>query len=285
MMVLLASCASKKTAVKENLPNSNTSSADAPKSPTVEKLTFVQKVYDNRVYAKNITGSMSFTAQTGGNDITVPGSLHMRKDEMIRLQLFIPILGTEVGRLEFTPEGVLIIDRIHKEYIQTDYDQLDFLKNNGISFYSLQALFWNQLFLPGQKELSESLLKKFDAQLNASSSVVPVNIANGNMSYSWKADGNTGRINETTVKYQSATHGTSSLSWKYSDFKNVGVKLFPSVQNFTFTTDAVKSHKTTSVTIKMSNIGTDSKWDTKTTISPKYKKVNPNDIMKKILSL
>ncbi len=75
----------------------------------------------------------------------------MRKDEVIRIQLFIPILGTEVGSLEFTPDYVLIIDRLHKEYIKADYTQVDFLKKQGINFYSLQALFWNQLLLPGQR--------------------------------------------------------------------------------------------------------------------------------------
>ncbi len=54
---------------------------------------------------------MNFNLQAADKDITVPGKLSMRKDEVIRIQLFIPILGTEVGRLEFTPNYVLIIDR------------------------------------------------------------------------------------------------------------------------------------------------------------------------------
>ncbi len=74
-----------------------------------------------------------FNLQAGDKDITVPGKLSMRKDEIIRIQLFIPILGTEVGRLEFTPDYVLIIDRLHKEYIKADYTQVDFLKKQGIS--------------------------------------------------------------------------------------------------------------------------------------------------------
>lgn len=61
---------------------------------------------------------MTFEIKMGSKDISVPGSLKMRKDEVIRLQLFIPILGTEVGRLEFTPDYVLIVDRLHKEYIK-----------------------------------------------------------------------------------------------------------------------------------------------------------------------
>ena len=55
---------------------------------------------------------------------------------------------------------------MHKEYIKADYTQVDFLKKQGISFYSLQALFWNQLLLPGERTVKESDLKKFDARLD-----------------------------------------------------------------------------------------------------------------------
>ena len=72
----------------------------------------------------------------------------MRKDNVIRLQLLIPVLRSEVGRIEFTPEGVLFVDRYHHQYVKTTYDEVDFLRDNGITFYSLQSLFWNQLLLP-----------------------------------------------------------------------------------------------------------------------------------------
>lgn len=69
----------------------------------MQKLAFVQKVSDNQVYAKNITGSINFTIRMGEKKISVDGALRMRKDDVIRLQLYAPILGFEIGRLEFTP--------------------------------------------------------------------------------------------------------------------------------------------------------------------------------------
>src|SRR5574344_1221780 len=123
-------------------------SANDVLAQNLQKLSFAQKVSDQQIYAKNIVGSLSFNIKAGDKDITVPGSLHMRKDQIIRLQLFIPLLGSEVGRIDFTPTAVLIVDRIHKQYIKADYNQIDFLQKQGLSFYSLQALFWNQLLLP-----------------------------------------------------------------------------------------------------------------------------------------
>ena len=84
-------------------------------SEVVSAAAYVKKVMDTQVYAKNVVSDLSFNIQAGSKDISVPGSLHMRRDEVIRLQLFVPLLGTEVGRIEFTPGGVLVIDRMHKQ--------------------------------------------------------------------------------------------------------------------------------------------------------------------------
>ena len=137
-ILLMASCGTTKLAQKDNTSaiehkktETTAKATNAKQSSEVANLSFVQKVYDNQVYAKNIVGKMSFNLQAGGKDITVPGKLSMRKDEVIRIQLFIPILGSEVGRLEFTPNYVLIIDRLHKEHPDKSafyVDQLRFLE-------------------------------------------------------------------------------------------------------------------------------------------------------------
>ena len=142
LALLFAACGTKKAVVSSSSSSPNTT-MKTPKSNennAVPKLNFIQKVADNAVYATDIVGDLKLNIKANGRDISAPGSLHMRKNQVIRIQVFIPILGTEVGRLEFTPDYVLLIDRLHKEYIQASYQQLDFLKNNGLNFYSLQSL-------------------------------------------------------------------------------------------------------------------------------------------------
>ena len=282
---LLAACGTKQAVVgsQEN-KKPTTENVQGQQSEAVRKLTFVQKVSDNQVYAKNIVGNMDFTIQMGDKNISVPGALRMRKDEVIRIQLFIPILGTEVGRLEFTPTYVLIIDRLHKEYIKADYTQVDFLKRQGINFYSLQALFWNQLLLPGTQKVSESDLKKFDAHLETSGDLVPVEFKNGSMSYSWKANRNTGRISEAEVVYQNGSQPSATLHFDYSNFKNVGVKLFPATQKLTFQAGNAKGKKEVMVNLDMNEVKTDANWDVETQVSSKYKQVSPEEVLNKIMS-
>ena len=126
---------------------------------------------------------------------------------------------------------------MHKEYIEADYNQLDFLKNNGLNFYSLQALFWNELLVPGQKGVVEADFPKFNVDGTS------VKLTNGNMTYNWTTSNN-GQIVMTNVNYATAKSGASSLLWMYSDFKALGTKQFPAHQNFQFSTTSNKQMKT-----------------------------------------
>ena len=272
-LLLMASCGSTKKMEgtgKVNAQNkkTETKAADAEKAAAIRNLAY-----------------MTFNLQAGNKDITVPGKLSMRKDEVIRIQLFIPILGSEVGRLEFTPSYVLIVDRMHKEYIKADYTQVDFLQKQGINFYSLQALFWNQLLVPGVKKVSDSDLKKFSANLDETGDNVPVAIRYGNMNYQWKTNRNNGRITEANVTYKNKGIGDSRLNLKYSDFKSVGVKMFPATQRMTLTTILNNKVQEAKLNIEMKSVKTDDKWDAQTEVSGKYKQVSPKDVLGKLMSM
>lgn len=280
---LLAACGAKRALVAPTTTKSKVSTAQADKAPMAQ-LAFVQKVADQKVYAKNIVGNMTFNIRTGSKDITVPGSLHMRKDEVIRLQLFIPLLGSEVGRLEFTPDYVLVVDRLHKEYIKADYRQIDFLQRQGLNFYSLQALFWNQLLLPGHDRVGERDLAAFTVDLGQVGKEVPVSYTDKGMTFRWLANASTGRIGSAHVSYQSGTNGLSTLDWQYDDFRQVGVKIFPATQSFTLKTQATKNPQTVSIELQMNNVSTDDKWEAHTKVSEKYKNVAPIDVLGKIMN-
>ena len=289
-LVAFSSCASKKamgdaTTLKKNQTEATQASAAAQGSQSVEQMAFLQTVSDNQVYAKDIVADASFDIALGDKNLSCDGQLRMRRDEIIRLQVFIPILRTEIARIDFTPDRVLLVDRYHKEYVEADYSQVSFLADNGITFYSLQALFWNQLFAPGEKAMKRSTLKQFVADLTSSDKEVPVTLTKGQMTYRWDAEKPSGRIVKTTVAYESKTHGKSQLVWDYADFRAVGVKMFPAQQKFSFTTGATGKSQKGSLGITLSTIKTTSDWDATTTLSSKYKKLEAQDILKKITSL
>lgn len=275
MTLAMAGCGSKKAATE-----GTSSTVDKHTEGNVQALAFVQKVANQKVSTQNIVGKMSLNVQMGSKDITVPGSLHMRYGEVIRIQAFIPLLGSEVGRIEFTPDYVLVIDRMHKEYIKEDYNKVDFLKNNGLNFYSLQALFWNQLFVPGTKSISEANLMDFGVTEVGNSK--NITLKKGNLNFVWNADNTNGRISKAQATYSSISQGKSSLNWTYSNFKAVAGKMFPAYQKFTFATTAIKNQRDISLTLDMDGVKTDSKWEAKSEISNKYKKIEATDVFGKL---
>ena len=96
LALLFAACATKKAMVSSSTSSSDTT-MKTPKNNennAFQKLNFIQKVADNAVYATDIVGDLKLNIKANGRDISVPGSLHMRKNQVIRIQVFITILGT-----------------------------------------------------------------------------------------------------------------------------------------------------------------------------------------------
>ena len=281
MALVVVSCGTKKTVVDNSTDvKTVTGTEDAEQL----KLNYMRRVYDNAVYTQNIVSNIDFSIDTGSKDISVGGSLHMRKDDVIRIQL--TAFGLmEVGRLEFTKDYVMSVDRIHKEYIKADYNKVSFLQRNGLNFYSLQALFWNMLFMPGTKTVTDDMLKQFALNLQSSSAMVPVNLKQGNMSYVWQTESKTGQIKQTEITYADKSSGTTKIICKYDDFKPVGTKMFPHMLTLNGKTQATQKPRDVKVGIKLKGVKMDKDWETRTTLSGKYKAVSVEEVLEKITSL
>ena len=255
------------------------------KTQKSEQQAFLKRVLDNQVQARNIVASADLRLVAGSKDFSCDGKISMRRDEVIRLQLLLPIIRTEIARIDFTPDYVLLVDRFHKEYIKASYKDVSFLADNGLSFYSLQALFWNQLFLPGEKTVNEQMLRRFTCGLADVSATVPVGYKNGNMEYQWKASKTTAQITGAGANYESATHGKSSLVWTYDNFRSFDGRQFPLSQQFAVSTAVTGRQQAVQLTVKMSSPKNSADWDTTTQLSGKYKKIEAQDILKKLMSI
>ncbi len=300
MMMLAASCGTKRVvadgsqatvAETKNTGSGHTGSGSAKTGGTgtdagaaaLAQMNYLRKVSDNAVYSKNIVSKIKVSINTGSNDISVGGSLYMRRDEVIRIQIT-PFGIMEAGRLEFTKDYVLLIDRIHKEYVKASYADVDFLQKNGLDFYMLQSLFWNQLFVPGLQKVTDSSLKNFKTQLSGASTT-DVTLAHGNMSYVWNTDSKTGLINSLNAKYGDGANNGASVNCKYSAFRQLGTKRFPSDIFLTMATKAIRNAGKMSLRLQLNTLGTDSSWEAKTTVSSKYRQVGLQEILGKLGSM
>ena len=187
--------------------------------------------------------------------------------------------------MELTPDYVLIIDRLHKEYVKADYNKVAFLRDNGLNFYSLQALFWNQLFMPGKERVGEAALEDYSVRDSAQLQCKAVQLSRDKMSYQWLADGQTGIIKEADIAYSSKEHGTSSMKWTYSDFKPLGSKQYPYAQNIVVSTTATQKKREAQLNISVSEVNTSDSWEAQTAVPEKYTPMDVKDILAKITKL
>ena len=267
----LCSCQTKKVA---DQPSTSSSAVQSP----VQQKKFLQKVNDNAQFSRFITSKVKFTMKVGTQEMTLTGNLKMKRDDVIRLQLM--AFGfVEAGRLEFTSEYILVMDRINKLYMMVPYAELAFLRASGLNFYSLQALFWNELFLPGESKVTDEGLKNFET-IPVDNDFV-IRLDKDQMSYSWLAEQDQALIKMTNVLHKDRFDGNTQLNWNYSDFENVGKKQFPTRMHVTLTSPK----KEVSLGIKLNYIGHESDWESRTVIPGKYKKVTVDEILRRFMAL
>jgi len=270
--LMLASCHSKKKAVIEE-----------PKPITqqqIEQNEFLLKVQDNAVQKLFVTSKLKFTVELGDRKMTLTGNLRMKRDDVIMLQLM--AFGfVEAGRLEFTKDYLLIMDRVNKLYLKTPYRNVSFLRNSGINFNTLQALFWNELFLPGQESVDSTMFTRFATTRGGEEVIINFEEEGSKMNYSWLANDKTGQIKMANIAYRDLLKGNTQLNWDYLDFEKMGKKEFPSNMGVTLTTP----EKEVKLGIKLTYLDNKSDWETRTKVSDKYRQVTVDEILLRFLSL
>ena len=246
---------------------------------SLQKDEFLQKVTDNAQTTHFITSKVKFSVEVGSRQMTLTGNLKMKRDDVIRLQLM--AFGfVEAGRLEFTQEYVLIVDRINKQYLKVPYAQLEFFRHSGVDFYMLQALFWNELFQPGKTRLTDRNLKRFTAAAGVDNDVI-ISFENDKLSYRWLADQETARIKMANVGYNDYVRGAYQLNWDYDDFKVNNRKVFPMQHKVNFSTP----EKEVKLEMILNYMGNDEDWEPRTVLSGKYRQMPVDDILRRFMSL
>ena len=267
-IAMVASCGSTRKVVNET-PNAQV---------VVQKQEFLQKVSDNAQHARFVTSKVKFSVEVGSQQLTLTGNLKMKRDDVIRLQLM--AFGfVEAGRLEFTKDYVLVMDRINKQYLRVPYQQLDFMRNSGLDFYALQALFWNELFQPGKTRMTDEMLKSYATDMEGEDAVI--SMESGKLSYRWLADKGNALVKMANILYKDRYRGNYQLNWDYVDFKQNGRKKFPMDHKVKFTTP----DKEVKFEMMLNYLGADEDWETRTEVSGKYREVSVDEILRRFMAL
>ncbi|MBR4276772.1 MAG: DUF4292 domain-containing protein [Prevotella sp.] len=258
-----------------------TAANDSIEQQPFDREVYLTQVEDNAQLNRFLTSKVKLSVEVGNRQMTLTGNLKMKRDDVIRLQLM--AFGfVEAGRLEFTKEYVMIVDRINKQYLKVPYAQLAFLRNSNIDFYTLQALFWNELHQPGTERMT--MTNRQRAQLNVEPGLdndVVLSMEDGKLSYRWLTEGKTARIKMTNILYKDAYRGNYQLNWDYEEFKANERKFFPTKHIVSFTTP----DQEVKLDMKLNYLGQDEDWETRTELSGKYRQMPVDDILRRFMSL
>ncbi len=254
------------------------------------KADFLSNVKDRAQTTKFLTSKVKFSVEVGQQKLTLTGNLKMKRDDVIRLQLM--AFGfVEAGRIEMTRDYVLIMDRINKQYLKAPWMSVDFLRNSGIDFNTLQSLFWNELFRPSRTTVDKTADKKQKQQPTtdslASYTVLEngddmiISLEEGKMEYSWLASRNTALIKMANIMYKDRFNGNTQLNWDYDEFDKLNKSYFPRKSAITLTTP----DKEVKLGMTLNYINAETEWETRTEISNKYREVTVDEILRRFMSL
>ncbi|MCR5314318.1 MAG: DUF4292 domain-containing protein [Bacteroidaceae bacterium] len=264
--IALSSCKSSKPVVNPNSPIVSTNTTFAADK-------YMSMVASNNSTQANLTAKVKVVVDVDGKSVSTSGSLKMKKDDVIQLSLVDPLLGVmELGRMEFTKTRVLIVDRVNKQYVDVPYSDVSFLTKANIDFYTLQSLFWHEVFEPGKKTAKAS-----DFQYQDSGDNINITFIDKMLTYKFETQKKQGQLNHTLITNN--TDQTYRFAFSYDKFTSFYNKPFPREMTMSFTTADQK----TSLSMSLSSLKNASDWVARSSAPSKYTKANPETLFKMLV--
>ena len=264
--IALSSCKSSKPVVNPNSPIVSTNTTFAADK-------YMSMVASNNSTQANLTAKVKVVVDVDGKSVSTSGSLKMKKDDVIQLSLVDPLLGVmELGRMEFTKTRVLIVDRVNKQYVDVPYSDVSFLTKANIDFYTLQSLFWHEVFEPGKKTAKAS-----DFQYQDSGDNINITFVDKMLTYKFETQKKQGQLNHTLITNN--TDQTYRFAFSYDKFTSFYNKPFPREMTMSFTT----ANQKTSLSMSLSSLKNASDWVARSSAPSKYTKANPETLFKMLV--
>ena len=213
---------------------------------------------------------MAIEASYGDKILPVKGNLRMRRGEVIQMA-FTALGMIEVARIEMTPEAVWIIDRLNKQYAKARYAELPYVGNSLMSFSLVESLLWNELFIPGQKDVVANL-DRFDVKVSGNQRLIQPKEQKVLATRFW-ADADLTRLQRTSLQF-----GSFLSDWTYAGYQVIADTRYPSSLNATVEGNGKKA----SVQLSFTNILLDNKdWAPRTNLA-NYTQLTAAELLSKL---
>ena len=182
---------------------------------------FFSSVLDNSFRFKTLSARMKLEFTSQQQEFSSRVQLKMIHNDRMQLS-FLPILGIEVFRVELTNDSVKILDRMNKRYMVDSYDNIKGKTDIDFNFRNLQALFTNQVFVPGEGDVSMKHFRRFRMTKDGNSAELKLKDKNG-FFYIFTADADE-KLLSTNIEN---TSDNQRLIWNYNNFQPINRQQFP----------------------------------------------------------
>lgn len=235
----------------------------------------VESTLSRQFQYETFVGKADLTFSSGGKQLSSKAEVRMIKDRFIQISVQ-PLLGIEVARLTISPDTLLLIDRMGKQYVCEELTSLQRVLPKEINFAALQSLLTNQIF-----DVNTPVVQSKDVALlfeqKKQGDLLVINSRNGHrVDYDFMLNPESYLI-QTNVLTKS---GTTLLDCKYEDFRQVNEgKVFPFQTSLFF---KIKD-KAVNAAINYSNVNVNKRTDITISVPNKYKKLKIEDILSILL--
>lgn len=184
----------------------------------------VDDVLDNEFNYKSISTKGNLEIKLGDNGKRVGAHYKIIKDSIMQVSVRVPILG-EAFRVNFTPEKVVVIDRLKGQYSVASYSESEAFGAVNLNYYNLQALLTNSLFIPGKEKVQKTDYANF--KINTVGDMLMLQTAGQpDLLYNFAVDASE-KIISLLVSKKSLDN---TLQFTYSDFvKHDNQQFYPTV--------------------------------------------------------
>lgn len=237
------------------------------------ELGVIEQIVEKSTWKGAFSSKIKFNVQFGSASYALNGTLRIKRDEALQLSLQVPLLGMEAVRVEATPEKILIIDRLHKKYVEESVAELSGLSATGLDFYALQSLFTGALFRPGVRHLTVSEVERMQVNSTQSGAMMNLNTIEKGLDYQFDIAVADVHLAETRISKASTAY---KCVWKYSNYQELSGRAFPLSLKASFE----GAPKVIGFEMDLSRPSTSSDWSVGSSLSSRYERIQLKDVMK-----
>lgn len=202
-----------------------------PKKEIIRATLHTTEKAENELFSDILSNQLDFSTFSAKLNISLSNAKHAMaskanlkiiNDQILQLSVQ-PLFGIEIFRFYIDNDTVVILDRMNKRYVKESINELKNRYPVEFDYHTLQSLFTNKLFLGANKVLTPSDYTQFTYGKTTTNYYLKSINNDSSITYLFTIDG------DDRITFSHLFHPTNkySLQWSYSDFKQLGICIFP----------------------------------------------------------